>query len=70
MKNQGKLIYGKDKFKMEFDQDNEIEYTKNHIIIKRDGVVEKIKKSFSENEQPQSNKRKQKFVAINQQSRK
>jgi hypothetical protein len=70
MKNQGKLIYGKDKFKMEFDQDNEIEYTKNHIIIKRDGVVEKIQKSFSENEQSQSNKRKQKFVAINQQSRK
>lgn len=70
MKNKGKLIYGKDKFKMEFDQDNEIEYTKNHIIIKRDGVVEKIQKSFSENEQSQSNKRKQKFVAINQQIRK
>jgi len=70
MKNKGKLIYGKDKFKMEFDNYNEIEYTKNHIIIKRDGVVEKIQKSFSENEQPQSNKRKQKFVAINQQSRK
>jgi hypothetical protein len=70
MKNKGKLIYGKDKFKMEFDKDNEIEYTKNHIIIKRDGVVEKIQKSFSENEQSQSNKRKQKFVAINQQIRK
>jgi hypothetical protein len=55
---------------MEFDKDNEIEYTKNHIIIKRDGVVEKIQKSFSENEQSQSNKRKQKFVAINQKSRK